>query len=120
MAFLIEKPHLLRQITKEIRDTFDDISLITVESVSKLPFVDACVKETLRVYSPICGSLPRITPYPGFTIANEWIPGVTRVSIPMPASMLSASHFHDADNFRPERWLECSENEFSVDKKAAF
>lgn len=44
-------------------------------------FVQACVKEALRVFGPVPMGLPRIAPKGGLTIGHRTIPEGTIISI---------------------------------------
>jgi cytochrome P450 len=44
-------------------------------------FVQACVKESLRIFGPVPMGLPRIAPKGGLTIGDRTIPEGTIVSI---------------------------------------
>ena len=44
-------------------------------------FVQACVKEALRIFGPVPMGLPRIAPKGGLTIGDRTIPEGTIVSI---------------------------------------
>jgi cytochrome P450 len=51
---------------------FDDIQSIDLE---KLPFLNAVIREVLRLYPPIPSPLGRVTPSDGTTLGNYYIPG---------------------------------------------
>lgn len=120
VALLLSRPDCLLRLTEEIRGTFASTLSIDAGTVSRLTYLDACVRESLRVYSPVGGSLPRKVPPPGTTIADRWVPGGTRVSISLHSSFRSPAYFRSADEFAPERWLPCPNSPFSSDRKAAF
>jgi hypothetical protein len=85
-----------------------EASLLGIPSIvdcDKLPFLDAIIKETLRLYTPIAASQPRIssttTHIDGFTI-----PPNTVVSMSAYSLHRNATVFKDPLTFNPERWLE--------------
>lgn len=59
----------------ELRGAFREDSSITFKDVDKLPYLDALLKESLRLYPPIPAGLDRIVTEPaGITVAGQWLP----------------------------------------------
>ena len=76
----------------------------------KLPYLRACIQETFRMHPASALQLERVLPPAGANIAGEQIPGGTVVSISTWATHRNPEVFgEDAKIFRPERWLEASE-----------
>lgn len=73
----------------------------------KLPYVDAVIKETLRLYAPLPGSEPRSLPTTT-TIDGYSIPPGTTVSIAPYTLHRNPEVFVDPLKFNPDRWLESS------------
>lgn len=76
----------------------------TWSELEQLPYLNCVVDETLRLYSPIGGSLPRVPPAGGATLGQYHIPADTIV-------MTQSSSFHTDPNvikdpyvFNPRRW----------------
>ncbi|KAH9831386.1 cytochrome P450 [Rhodofomes roseus] len=75
--------------------------------IDDLPYLDAVVKEGLRLFSPIPMSLPRRVPTGGRRIGDAYVPGNTIVSCQAyTLHRLDERVFPDPDTFMPERWLE--------------
>lgn len=55
--------------------------VMAYEEVAKLPFFQACVKEALRIHSPVSMGLPRVAPAGGLMIGERTIPAGTTVSV---------------------------------------
>lgn len=72
--FLCTNPQYMAKATREIRSVFGHDSQITLETVHRIPFFNACVEEALRVYPPGPGALPRETVKGGSVIAGHWVP----------------------------------------------
>ncbi|EEU37816.1 uncharacterized protein NECHADRAFT_54753 [Fusarium vanettenii 77-13-4] len=91
-------------IQERLRDEF-----LANEGVSfeQLPYLEAVVKEGLRVFPSIPMSLPRCVPPEGASVDGHWLPGGTLVSC-QPYSMhrMDEVAFPEPDSFKPERWLE--------------
>ena len=72
---MMRYPETLKQLTKEIRDSFDSENDITISSTMNLPYLQAVINETLRIHHPTPINLPRIIPPEGQMIAGNWYPG---------------------------------------------
>jgi cytochrome P450 len=86
--FLLENPDVYSKLTEEVRSTFqsqDDINLI---SVTKLPYMLACLDEALRMFPPVANGLPRVCQ--GAVISGQYIP--ENVSLPESIFCTSADH----------------------------
>lgn len=64
----------MKKLTAEIRGTFKSEDEIDFESVSRLPYLLACLDEALRMYPPVPTGLPRVVPKGGATIAGNYVP----------------------------------------------
>jgi cytochrome P450 len=73
----------------------------------RLEYLEAVVKEGLRVFPSIPMSLPRCVPEGGATVDGHWLPGGTIVSC-QPYSMhrMDEEVFPRPDSFEPQRWLD--------------
>ncbi|MCJ1419997.1 hypothetical protein MMC32_006353 [Xylographa parallela] len=138
--FLIKNTESMTKLTREVRATFEHESDITIQSVSHLEYLDACIQEALRLYPPVPEGLPRIVPPEGDTICGQWVPGnvhapgptllnsltvranliQTFVQVSTYAANLSPSNFTSPALFLPERWLPSSSPEFQKDEREAF
>jgi cytochrome P450 len=72
--WLLRTPDALRKVTREVRSSITSDSEITFQTTSQLPYMLACLKETLRIYPPAPGGLERITISPSVTISGHNIP----------------------------------------------
>ncbi|KAF8704735.1 Cytochrome P450 monooxygenase, partial [Rhizoctonia solani] len=77
------------------------------EQVKDLPYLNACIKEALRLYSTIGLGLPRTVPA-GKTlkIAGEIFNEGSVISVPSYSTNRSNVWGPDSHDYRPERWLE--------------
>ncbi|KAL9024944.1 MAG: hypothetical protein Q9196_006143, partial [Gyalolechia fulgens] len=76
LTYLVTRDlRVMTKLAAEIRDTFPDQSLITIQSVSRLEYLTACIREALRKFPPIPEGLPRIVPPEGGWISGQWISG---------------------------------------------
>jgi cytochrome P450 len=105
-AHLLRSPKHYTKLTTEIRSTFSTPESITHDRLQKLPYLNACINEGLRIFPPISPGLLRKTPPEGAVIDSYHVPGGTTVSVSSWAAGHSASNFAEADEFVPERWIE--------------
>jgi hypothetical protein len=81
----------------------------TVESCDKLPYLDAIIKETIRLYAPLPASEPRSLPTLA-TIDGYVIPPRTVVSMSPFSLHRNADVFKEPLVFNPERWFGSDED----------
>ncbi|TAQ91397.1 hypothetical protein B7494_g353 [Chlorociboria aeruginascens] len=73
----------------------------------ELPYLQAVIKETLRVNPPASAMFSKLVPTGGDTIHGMFVPEGTQIGGAMYSMQHSKKIFgQDADVFRPERWLE--------------
>jgi cytochrome P450 len=91
------------ELTKAIPDPLKSPDLRVLE---KLPYLNACIKEALRISSGVISGLPRVVRPGGAIIDGEEIPGGTIVSIGSTFVHYNSHIFVSPHEFRPERWLQ--------------
>lgn len=87
-----------------LRDKTDNRSISPTDLCDRLPFLDAVIKETLRLYAPIPASQPR-TSTRDTTIDGYAIPAGTLVSCQAYSLHRNPDVFTDPYTFNPARWL---------------
>lgn len=116
---LLRNPACLRRLEEEIAQairsgviSFPDNKngggggVVSWTDAQKLPYLDACIKETFRVHPAISLNLERVTPPGGIEICGEMVPGGTIVSCnPWVVQRRPEIFGEDVEAFRPERWL---------------
>ncbi|KAK0121704.1 hypothetical protein ONS95_009989 [Cadophora gregata] len=105
LYYLLTNSRTLSNLKTEVRSAFSNASDITMESVMSLTYQNAAISEAFRLFTPLPGSMRRITPPGGSTISGIYIPGNTIVAVDSYAASHSSSNFHDPEAFIPERWL---------------
>ena len=73
--YLTGDPARLQRLVDEVRSAFKTDAEINMTNVGALPYLKACIEESLRVYPPTPAGLPRKVPGKGATIAGRWVPG---------------------------------------------
>lgn len=104
----------------EIRPKFDNEDEITGEELARLPFLSACIRETLRLLPPANGKTAQRTAPEG-EIDGLYIPAGTIVSADLYSIQRSSQYFADPGSFRPERWTDDGKvSEFKDDNRTAY
>jgi cytochrome P450 len=75
---LLQHPHIMEKLTNEIREAFPSDEEITLNNLTRVTYMHACIEEGFRLYPPVPGGLPRWTPPEGAVICDEVIPGNVR------------------------------------------
>ncbi|KAL4901846.1 hypothetical protein BDW74DRAFT_67207 [Aspergillus multicolor] len=103
--WILKTPGVLKKVVREVREVMANESDITVLKASAdLPYMLACLEETLRLYPPVPTGLQRWTVDP-INISGYDIPPRTKVSVHHSAAYTSPLYFHEPEKFIPERWL---------------
>ena len=99
---------LQAEIDEAIRSGTISRPVIQDREARQLPYLQACIKEGLRVHPPAAGLFTKVTPREGDTLDDgTFIPGGTRICASTWATQHNKATFgDDAEVFRPERWLE--------------
>ena len=72
LVFLLDEPEYLHYLSKEIRDKFESYHDITPSALASLPYLHACLEESLRLLPSNNTGLPRISP--GSIIDGHFVP----------------------------------------------
>jgi cytochrome P450 len=117
--YLSKNPRCYYKLREEIQAAVENGTIenrpngiVTWAESQKLPYLDACIKETFRMHPAAGLPLERVTPPQGVEICGEHIPGGTIVGC-------SAWVIHrrkeiygeDVGHYRPERWLEAEKEQ---------
>ena len=81
MYYLLRHRDKYARLIHEIRSAFNQASEIKLSSIAGLPYLNAVLRETLRIYPPIPAMLPRLVPDGGAFINDEYVPA--GVSMPV-------------------------------------
>lgn len=106
--YLIKYPSTLQKLREEIKAA--DIPLIPAYAQTKdLKYLDAVIKEAMRLMPIINLPLERVVPRGGMTVAGTFFPeGSTVGVLPSAIHRNKAVYGDDVEAFRPERWTEAS------------
>jgi len=118
--FLLKTPHALARLRDELSpliprpEKSDDassakeISIFDYSVVKDLPYLRACIDESLRLRPPIAYQLPRLVSRPVTIAGHDVLPGTVVAVAPYSVHRHPAL-YRDPDEYRPERWVDFDE-----------
>lgn len=108
---LISNPESYRRLMREI-DLADKNNLLSAipqydEVTTHLPYYIACVKEAMRLCPSAPNIFPRYVSEPGLDLYGKFVPPGVEISCnPYLVHRDPELYGEDAEDFRPERWLD--------------
>lgn len=107
---LIKNPEMMQKAVAEVDaaledDDEDESGVIAYDKVKHLPYLRACLDESLRLFPPTPHGLPRETPAEGTNILGDYIPGGVSVAMSAFVAHRQESAFPQADKYIPDRFL---------------
>ncbi|KIW12773.1 hypothetical protein PV08_07960 [Exophiala spinifera] len=107
---LLKNPEAYRRLQDEIDQAVADTRLSNpakLRETQSLLYLQAVIKEGMRIHPSVGFILPRQVPQGGCTIAGKFLPAGTRIGMNPYVIHRNRDIFgEDAEYFRPERWLE--------------
>ncbi|KAI4596292.1 hypothetical protein KJ359_005421 [Pestalotiopsis sp. 9143b] len=113
LAQLILHPEDYRRVQEEVDEAAKGQTSGTMSYtvLDKLPFLNACIKEALRLHPSILWQLPREAPAAGIEIAGHFIPSSATISMsPIAQNRDVATFGADANDWNPRRWIVSERN----------
>ncbi|KAL1611014.1 hypothetical protein SLS59_000651 [Nothophoma quercina] len=120
LRFLVTNPDALTKAREEIVKA-DKANLLSTpiqfeETRQHLPYFMGCIKEGLRLQPPGTNLYARIAPKGGKVVDEQFIPGGTEItSYAYCVQRDQTLYGEDAEQFRPERWLESEKRTFELE-----
>ncbi|RYP61837.1 hypothetical protein DL771_009987 [Monosporascus sp. 5C6A] len=102
---LTMNPDKLAKLTREVRDNFASDDEITLLSVNDLPYMLACLNESLRLYPPVAVGTARQVPRGGASVLGKFIPENTVVAVWHWAISRDPNFWTEPHMFQPERFM---------------
>ncbi|KAH8812118.1 cytochrome P450 [Xylogone sp. PMI_703] len=109
---ILTHPGVQKTVTEELRAAFPDKVIGSEDAMpkyselGKLPYLQACLKESLRLTPPATIHLPRSVPAGGKMIAGTYYPAGATVGISaLPIHHNPELFGPDALKFNPDRWI---------------
>lgn len=110
---MARNPDKLRKLEKELDDALAAgiMSLSPrLDEVDPLRYLDASIKEAMRIHTILNFPLEKVAPQGGIEVAGTFVPEGTIIT---PSSFLIhesvAVYGEDATSFNPDRWLDASD-----------
>ncbi|MCJ1477420.1 hypothetical protein MMC13_006091 [Lambiella insularis] len=121
---LARNPDVYAKLVAEIRNAERDgklSTIVTYQEAMAMRYLNAVIKEALRIHPGAALPLERIVPPEGAEICGAFIPGGTDVGV----SSWVVNHDEDVfaedpHKFRPERWLEADQDQLRLMDRTFF
>jgi hypothetical protein len=111
MLHLVTNPPVLSKLLAELAGASISDPIKDVEA-RNLPYLQAVIKEGLRIHPPVTGLMSKDVPMGGDTINGYFVPAGTKIGYCAYGLFWDTNLWgDDARVFRPERWLEGSPEE---------
>ncbi|KAK5993999.1 Cytochrome P450 monooxygenase FCK2 [Cladobotryum mycophilum] len=88
----------------KLYDELNGVDASDVKALATLPYLNACIDETLRLYPALMTGGTRMTTQNGMTVAGRYIPPYTNIVAPQYLISRREDCFVDPCRFVPERW----------------
>ena len=106
LYWLLKNPGCFEKLRRELDDALDDDEDVAAyDKVKHLPYLRACLDESMRLTPPNTMNVPRLTPPGGMSIMGHWIAGDTTVHCSTYNMHRNPGVFPDSEAYKPERWL---------------
>ncbi|KAJ5154383.1 cytochrome protein [Penicillium coprophilum] len=114
---LLKNPAVLACLREELKVAMPTpASILTWNSLEKLPFLNGVIQEGLRLSLGVSSRLPRVAPNDNLQY-NDWvIPAGTPVSTATYFVHMNSSIFPNPEKFDPQRWITASEKGLRLEK----
>ncbi|KAI3453589.1 hypothetical protein Pfo_010252 [Paulownia fortunei] len=104
MAELLHNPGVMEKVQQELTDVVGVNNIVEESYISKLHYLDAVVKETLRLHPPLPLLVPRF-PSQSCIIGGFTIPKESRVFLNMWSIQMDPQVWENPSEFQPDRFL---------------
>lgn len=104
--YLAKNKEKLKKATVEIRNAFSSTEDMDYRQLATLPYLRACINESLRLCPPTAGHLQREALSAGAKVDGIWYPAGTNLGISAYALQRNPLIWTKPDEYRPERWLQ--------------
>ncbi|KAF2473016.1 cytochrome P450 [Lindgomyces ingoldianus] len=102
-------PEVLGRLEDELTKAFpniEDTDAINYENTKDLSFLNAVIKEILRISNPLPGRLPRVVPHDGYKMYEHHVPAGTALNFSIHLLNRHPDIWSNPTHFNPDRWLQ--------------
>ena len=99
-------PAVKARLFSEVAEAAKEGDLTSNETLKRLPYLEAVVKEGLRIGNEVSGRLPRYDPNNPITYKQYTFPPGTVISMSIRDMHLDLNCYPDPLRFDPDRWLD--------------
>lgn len=119
--YILTTPGVYHKLMEEINSAVNNNQLsspvVAFDEAKRLRYFSACLREAMRMSPSAPVLLPRLVPEGGATICGQYVPkGAEVAANPWVVHRSKEIYGEDAEQYRPERWLECAEKTKEMDK----
>ncbi|KAI0141749.1 cytochrome P450 [Xylariaceae sp. FL1272] len=102
--YLLKSPRSYEKLRQEIRERYDSYDHIDITSTTQLAYLQAVLKEGMRIYVPGPQGLPRKST--GMTVDGHFVPQGTEFYVSSWTVAHDEKYFAAPELFTPERWID--------------
>jgi len=99
-----QNPIILHKLREELASQSSPDTILDWHKLEKLPYLNGCVHEAIRLSYGVSSRAPRISPDTELTYGKWTIPKNTPVSMTAVHVLMNEKVFPDPHSFVPERW----------------
>ncbi|SPN96513.1 related to cytochrome P450 CYP3/CYP5/CYP6/CYP9 subfamilies [Cephalotrichum gorgonifer] len=124
LFYLFTNPQVLKTLREEIDTMAADGRIsdpVTFQEAQDMHYLQATIKETLRLHPAVGTILPRVVPEGGIELSSQYFPAGTEVGVNSWVLHYSKDTYGpDAERFRPERWNSAEKTKMMESMMFAF
>ncbi|KAI0483447.1 cytochrome P450 [Xylaria cf. heliscus] len=102
--YLLRSPSSHDKLKREVRSRFNSIGEIDITNSGQLPYLQAVIKEGMRILPANSQGLPRRSP--GIEVDGNFVPEGTEFHVSPWTMAHDTRYWHDPFVFKPERWTD--------------
>ena len=101
---IAQNPEILDKLRRELASEASPASMLDWHKLEKLPYLNGCVHEAIRLSYGVTTRLPRLSPDTELAYGKWTIPRNTPVSMTAVHILMNEKIFPNPGSFVPERW----------------
>lgn len=110
--FLARHKDKQTKLVEEIRNRFATIEDIRAKDLASLPYLQAVIQESMRIWPSATGHMERINYKEDTMVSGYKVPKGAEIASNMMYITHDERNFHSPNEFKPERWIDpdCKDN----------